>query len=215
MNPSLPLAKGPQAVKIPTETPAGRLHMLTTPWQEKDDATLLAHVAEGSHHAFAMLVERHATRFYRLAYRYVADKDTAEDIVQDAFVKLWENPAAWNPHKGAQFTTWFYRIVVNQCLDWQKKKRPLPLIEGMDAPDDTRPQDEQLALTRQQQALEKAIRALPERQQTALNLCFYEELSNQQAADIMGVGLKALQSLLMRAKANLKQVLDHELGDHP
>ena len=55
--------------------------------------------------------------------------------------------------------------------------------------------------------LEAALRNLPERQRTALNLCFYEELSNQEAADIMGIRLKALQSLIMRAKANLKKTL--------
>jgi DNA-directed RNA polymerase specialized sigma24 family protein len=55
-------------------------------WAEKDDQELLALVQEGSQPAFAELVQRHADRFYRLAYRYVQSRDTAEDIVQDAFV---------------------------------------------------------------------------------------------------------------------------------
>jgi RNA polymerase sigma-70 factor (ECF subfamily) len=63
-----------------------------------------------------------------------------------------------------------------------------------------------LAARQSQQRLEAAIAQLPERQRTALNLCFYESLSNQEAADIMGINLKALQSLLMRAKMTLKEV---------
>ena len=58
-------------------------------WPEKDDHDLLALIQDGSHDAFAVLVRRHTERFYRLAYRYVQTKETAEDIVQDAFLKLW------------------------------------------------------------------------------------------------------------------------------
>ena len=83
----------------------------------------------GSHDAFAVLVQRHTERFYRLAYRYVQNREEAEDIVQDAFLKLWEDPGRWQPERNSKFTTWFYRIVVNLCLDWQKKKRPLALDE--------------------------------------------------------------------------------------
>ena len=61
-------------------------------WPEKDDHELLALIQDGSHDAFAVLVQRHTERFYRLAYRYVQNRETAEDIVQDAFLKLWEDP---------------------------------------------------------------------------------------------------------------------------
>ena len=100
-------------------------------WPEKSDQELLALIQGGSHQAFAELVERHTTRFYRLAYRYVQNRETAEDLIQDAFLKLWENPASWQPERNSKFTTWFYRIVVNLCLDWQKKKRPIPLDEDI------------------------------------------------------------------------------------
>jgi RNA polymerase sigma-70 factor (ECF subfamily) len=174
-------------------------------WAEKDDQELLALVQEGSQPAFAELVQRHADRFYRLAYRYVQSRDTAEDIVQDAFVKLWEDPRKWQPSRKTRFTTWFYRIVVNLCLDWQKKKRPLPLDEEMPLIDERETADEAMIRIQEQKLLEKEIAALPERQRTALNLCFDEELSNQEAAELMGVNLKALQSLIMRAKATLKE----------
>ena len=174
-------------------------------WPEKDDHALLTLIQDGSHDAFAVLVQRHTERFYRLAYRYVQNRETAEDIVQDAFLKLWEDPGRWQPERNNKFTTWFYRIVVNLCLDWQKKKRPLALDEELPLADERETPDTAMIRTQEQQVLEQEIAALPERQRMALNLCFAEGLSNQEAAEVIGVRLKALQSLIMRAKATLKE----------
>lgn len=175
------------------------------PKPERGDQDLLALIQDGSHQAFAELVERHTLRFYRLAYRYVQNKETAEDIVQDAFLRLWENPASWRPDRSSKFTTWFYRIVVNLCLDWQKKKRPIRLDEAIPLVDERETADEAMIRIQEEKLLEKEIAALPERQRTALNLCFDEGLTNQEAAEVMKVNLKALQSLIMRAKTTLKQ----------
>lgn len=178
---------------------------MPVPWPEKEDHELLALVQEGSHPAFAELVRRHTDRYYRLAFRFVQNREAAEDVVQDAFVKLWENPARWRAEKNAKFTTWFYRVVVNLCLDWRKRKRPVELDEDMPLIDDRETADQAMLRREEQAALERAIAALPERQRTALNLCFDEALTNQQAAEIMSLSLKALQSLLMRAKTTLKE----------
>jgi RNA polymerase sigma-70 factor (ECF subfamily) len=180
-------------------------------WPDKDDRELLALIQGGSHHAFGTLVRRHTERFYRLAYRYVQSKEAAEDIVQDAFLKLWEDPGKWQPERNARFTTWFYRVVVNLALDWKKKKRPAALDEDLPLIDEREPADAAMIRAQEQDILEKEIAALPERQRTALNLCFAEELSNQEAADVMGTNLKALQSLVMRAKATLRERLKDRL----
>jgi RNA polymerase sigma-70 factor (ECF subfamily) len=180
---------------------------MATPWPDKDDNELLALIQDGSNQAFALLVERHTERFYRLAYRYVQSKEAAEDMVQDAFLKLWEDPHRWQADKNTKFTTWFYRVVVNLCLDWQKKKQPLALNEDMPIMDERESADEAMQRKQQQIALEGAIAALPERQRTAINLCYDEGLSNQDAADVMAINLKALQSLVMRAKTTLKERL--------
>ena len=174
-------------------------------WPEKNDHELLALIRDGSHQAFTVLVERHANRFYRLAFRFVQNKETAEDIVQDAFIKFWEDPGRWQPERNTKFTTWFYRIIVNLCLDWQKKKRPTELDEETLLPDERPSVDERMIRAEEQKMLEEEIAALPERQRTALNLCFDEGLSNQEAAEVMGLKLKALQSLIMRAKTTLKE----------
>lgn len=174
-------------------------------WPEKDDHELLTLIQAGNHDAFAVLVQRHTERFYRLAYRYLQNRETSEDIVQDAFLKLWEDPGRWQPERNSKFTTWFYRIVVNLCLDWQKKKRPLALDEELTLVDERETPDAAIIRTQEQQVLEQEIAALPERQRLAVNLCFAEGLSNQEAAEVIGVRLKALQSLIMRAKVTLKE----------
>ena len=180
--------------------------MAAANWADKDDYELLAFIQDGSHPAFAELVRRHTERFYRLAYRYVQSRETAEDIVQEAFLKLWENPGTWQPERSNKFSTWFYRVVINLCLDWRKKKRPAAYLDN-ETPlaDDQEPMDATMIRAQEQKVLEQEIAALPERQRTALNLCFGEGLSNQEAAEVMGVKLKALQSLIMRAKTTLKE----------
>lgn len=180
-------------------------------WPDKEDNELLALVRDGSHPAFAALVERHKDRYYRLAFRYLQTREAAEDVVQDAFLKLWEDPGRWEPDKNSKFTTWFYRVVVNLCLDWQKRKRPVALNEEMPLIDDRESVDQMMVRREEQRMLEQAIAALPERQRTAINLCFGEDLSNQDAADAMGVHLKALQSLIMRAKTTLKERMKNML----
>src|ERR1051325_10332158 len=119
-------------------------------WAEKDDGDLLALIQTGSDHAFGVLVRRHTERFYRLAYRYVQNREAAEDVVQDAFLKLWEDPGKWQPGRNSKFTTWFYRIVVNLCLDWQKKKRPAELNDEMPLVDENESPDEEIIRMQEQ-----------------------------------------------------------------
>jgi len=169
------------------------------------DEFLIRLIQEGKHEAFAEIVNRHSKRFYNIAYRLIFAKDDAEDIVQEAFLKLWEKRLSWNQSKEAKFTTWFYKVVVNLCLDYNRKKKPEPLTEDTQLVDRQQGQEVLLQERQKQIMFDRSIQELPERQQLALNLCFYEGLSNQEAAEIIGVNLKALQSLIMRAKITLKE----------
>ena len=169
------------------------------------DEQLLEEILEGSHSAFAELVRRHSTRFYNLAYRYLNNKQDAEDMVQNAFLKLWNKPDAWKAGKGAKFTTWFYRIIANQCLDEKKRSKPLAIGENEDFQGpDWQPENE-IDDARRAARVEAAFQELRDQDRTALNLCFYQDLPHQQAADIMGMKLKAFESLLFRAKAALRE----------
>ena len=170
---------------------------------KESDESLMVRVREGDHKAFASLVNRHSRMFYAAAFRMCGHQQEAEDIVQEAFIKLWKNPHSWDPENGAKFSTWFYRVVTNQALDHLRKRKPqaeVPETLSDGAPDAL----DQLEAGSMQADLERAIQSLPERLMAALNLRFYEGLSNKHAADILGVGVQALESLLMRAKTALR-----------
>ncbi|MEM9399609.1 MAG: sigma-70 family RNA polymerase sigma factor [Verrucomicrobiota bacterium] len=174
------------------------------------DEDLMEQICQQRHEAFTVLVRRHTDKYYSLAYRVLGDRGDAEDVVQEAFLRIWRKSGMWNRRKMTKFTTWFYRITLNLALDYKKKRKPILVDNLLEIPTENPDRIEILKNLEQQRQLEKAIRLLPERQQTALNLCFYEELSNKEAAMIMGISLKALQSLLMRGKSALKKELKLE-----
>lgn len=173
---------------------------------EDSDESLMRLIQQGNHQAFAMLVRRHTQRFFASAYRLCGNATQAEDMVQEAFLKIWQKPSLWKNDKGAKFTTWFYRILINMNIDALRKSRRHVGDGPLEYMADKAPSPEAaFAMNEEQAQLEAALLSLPERQRTALNLCFYDGLTNAEAADIMGVKIKALESLLMRAKAGLKE----------
>ncbi len=98
-------------------------------------------------------------------------------------------------------------MVINLCLDYKKKNKRETSDEYNEIESDANLQDGIVDMKNKQEIVNKYILQLPERQQIALNLCFYEGVSNKDAAEIMDINLKALQSLIMRAKVNLKEKL--------
>jgi len=177
---------------------------------EDSDESLMRLIRQGSHQAFAILVRRHTDRFYAAAFRIAGGAGEAEDLLQDSFLKIWQKPELWKEDKGAKFTTWFYRILVNGNIDRMRKRQKMVADNSIiDFVADSRMNPEtQAAENEEQMRMEQALNTLPERQKTALTLCFYEGLSNAEAADAMGVKVKALESLLMRAKTGLREALN-------
>lgn len=180
---------------------------MPTDTKELTDEELMRRVMEKDHESYSELVKRHTDRYYALSYRMLSEREGAEDVVQESFLMLWNTPRKWDESKNAKFTTWFYRVVVNACLDVKKRNKPEDPADDYDLADDARGQDDAADLKRTKDEVEAYIRELPESQQTALTLCFYEGVSQKEAASIMGVSVKALESLLMRAKSALRQKL--------
>ena len=190
-----------------------RINLYMADFPTLTDESLVERICDGDHRAFAILVERHSAMFFKAAYRICGNETNAEDIVQEAFLKLWKRPDSYDASKGAKFTTWFYRVISNLAIDATRKNagKFSESVEGIEIfPDNSVLQDRQYEMNMEQKNLEDAIQTLPERQKLALNLCFYEGLSNKEAADVIGVGLKALESLLMRAKKALKTQLSEQ-----
>ena len=180
--------------------------------KEYTDEVLMGKIKSGDGEAFSMLVVRHTKKYYSLAYRMLSSREEAEDTVQEAFLNLWTNPGGWDSGRKSKFTTWFYRVVANACIDRKRKNAPLPIDEGFDPPDLSAGAEEVIEVKERKENIDACIGELPESQQTALALCFYEGVSNRDAAEIMGVSVKALESLLMRAKASLRTKLGGEKG---
>ena len=177
-----------------------------------DDAELMQKIACGDNRAFKKLVQRHLLRSVRMAGRITGSSAEAEDAVQEAFIRVWKHAAYWESPEaaGAQFSTWFYRIVLNLCID-HKRKRTFTTLEEIPEPDDGRDNAE-TGLQRYElsNTVREAVDALPDRQRAAFVLCFYEEHSNKEAAAILGVSVKALESLLVRARKTLHDKLQPE-----
>jgi RNA polymerase sigma-70 factor (ECF subfamily) len=89
------------------------------------DESLVRRLIQRDNQAFSILVRRHSDLFYRAAYKVVMNKEDAEDIVQNAFLKIWDRPKLWKDGKGAAFKTWFYKIVMNSCIDFKRKKKEI------------------------------------------------------------------------------------------
>ncbi|MCC7275118.1 MAG: RNA polymerase sigma factor [Alphaproteobacteria bacterium] len=170
------------------------------------DETLMARAGRGDRLAYARLVDRHLRRVHAVARRFLADGPEAEDVAQEAFLRVWTQAPRWQPD-GARFTTWLYRITVNLCIDRKRRVTPLPL-EAAGEPEDGRP-DGFAARHRDevQTALSGAIALLPDSQRAAVLLSYYEGLGNAETATILGTTVGAVESLLVRARRALKDRL--------
>lgn len=179
-----------------------------------DDPSLLSLIADGCHTAFAILVQRHSSRFYAVSYRILDHREDAEEVVQEAFFMLWHNPHLWDASRGTKFTTWFYRVVVNKSLDVRRRKAAIAGAKNVEELKDVLAADDDLEsslLDAERRSLVKnALAMLPERQRAAIILCFYEQVPQIEATKILGVSLKALEGLLVRAKASLRQKLSED-----
>lgn len=171
---------------------------------------------KGDEGAFRELVETYQQKVLNTAVGMVQDMATAEDITQEVFVTVYKTLLSFKEQ--SSISTWIYRITVNKCLDHlraqSRQKRggllsKLFSIEGnaMETPDFVHPGI--LAENREKAAyLFKAINTLPDNQKTAFVLVHIEDLPQKEVADIMNLSVKAVESLLQRAKGNLRKQLE-------
>jgi RNA polymerase sigma-70 factor (ECF subfamily) len=170
-------------------------------------------VSGGDRAAYGVLVDRHADRMIRMAQRTVGSRQDAEDIVQDAFIRIWTHAGQWEPGR-AKLTTWSYRIVMNRFIAQQRRPRSEPLGDIDERPDPTPDAMESLYRTQMAQHVATAMAGLPVNQRAAIALCYYEELSNIEAAEILSVTVGAVESLLVRGRRQLREALQVHLTTH-
>lgn len=173
---------------------------------EADDEVLMARVTAGDAHAFDLVTARHRSQVWGLALRMLAQTADAEDVVQDVFIQLWQHAEDWEPAR-AKLSTWLYRITMNRCLNHLQRVRgrladddidDLPLADPGPGPDAALGQSER------QHLLGEAINALPERQRAAIHLVYGDGVSVAEAAAALMLSPKATESLLARARQQLR-----------
>ena len=174
--------------------------------EEPDDGALMRRVASGDALALGLIADRYTPMLYGISWRMLADSGEAEDVVQETMTRAWINAASWTP-VGGGLGAWLRRIATNLCLD---RKRRRAFVSDEDVPeraDESPSADALIDAERRRQAVAAAMQALPDRQRAAIVLTYYEGLSNAEAAAALGLGIKALESLLVRARQGLSRNL--------
>ncbi|MDD3371744.1 MAG: sigma-70 family RNA polymerase sigma factor [Alphaproteobacteria bacterium] len=178
------------------------------PVDQTPDHELMRRTACGDLCAYRELVDKHLNRGVKVAERMLGNRQDAEDVMQETCLKIWKEAPRWRPE--AKFTTWLYRVLLNACLDRKRRAAPV-MTDNLEGIFDTQPLAEDILIWKERSDQVKcALQLLPERQRAALVLNYYEEQSNQDAADAMGIALGAYQQLLFRARQKMK---DYLLGE--
>lgn len=180
--------------------------MNATPSNASDEA-LLGAFAKGDQRAARHLADRLLPRVLGQAARMLSDRDEAEDVAQEAMMRLWRIAPDWRQGE-AQVTTWLYRVVANLCIDRLRRRRGRVGLDQVDEPRDETPG---VAAQMQSQArllaLSDALAQLPERQAQAVALRHLEGLSNPQIAQIMDISVRSVESLTARGKRALADLM--------
>ncbi|MEM6618103.1 MAG: RNA polymerase sigma factor [Pseudomonadota bacterium] len=173
--------------------------------QVSDDA-LMVLFANGDGQAAEVLAWRHTPRVLALARRMLSDMAEAEDVAQEALMRLWKIAPDWRAGE-AKVSTWLYRVTANLCTDRLRRRRTTDLDAVPEQMDDAPSAEVRLMTADRAAALQGALARLPERQRLAVSLRFLSDLPNPEVADIMGVSVDAVESLLARGKRALATAL--------
>lgn len=173
--------------------------------EEESDEALMLKIARGDERAFRLLAPRYASRAVGLARRVSGSTADAEEIVQEAFLRVWIHAPRWRPT--AAFRTWFYRIVFNLALNRKRRTPFSPLAAAGDPPDPALGAAERMETAERSVMVDSAIASLPPRQRAAIVLTYNDELSNAEAAIVLGTSVSAFETLLVRAKRSLRERL--------
>jgi RNA polymerase sigma-70 factor (ECF subfamily) len=177
-----------------------------------DDTALLLAAGQGDAAAFETLMDRHHRAIIAFIHRFlgIADRATAEDLAQDVFFSAWRAAPRFRPQ--AAVRTWLLRIATNRCLNDRRSRRRKPTVplESDDRAAEAADDPEQTAF--RSRALRSAVAALPANQRAAVILKYAHDMPYSEIAAILETTDSAVESLLFRARARLRQTLQPALG---
>jgi RNA polymerase sigma factor (sigma-70 family) len=169
------------------------------------EAVLMLGVARGEPEACRQVIRQQGPSAYRFAFKILRDSVEAEDIAQEAMVRLWRQAPDWRPL--ARISTWLHKVIYRLALDRLRRRRE----EGLDAaealPDLSPGPEARFAAVQRRALVRAAMEQLPERQRTAVLLTHFQGLSGAEAASVLEVSIEALESLLARARRSLRTLL--------
>ncbi|WP_050602749.1 RNA polymerase sigma factor [Ruegeria sp. 6PALISEP08] len=170
------------------------------------DDELLGRFADGNAEAARVLTDRLGPRCYSVALRMLGNRAEAEDVTQEAMMRLWQLAPDWVSGQ-AKVSTWLYRVTLNLCVDLRRKKTPDRLSDVPEPEDGKASVVDRMQDQARKDALQVALAELPERQRQAVVLRHIEELPNPEIAGIMGISVEAVESLTARGKRSLAAIL--------
>ena len=170
------------------------------------DEDLLVRVAQGDPAAVRALAARKLPRQLALAGRMRGEASEAEDVAQEAMIRAWRQAPTWAPG-AARFDTWLHRVTLNLCYDRLRRRREIPTETPPEQSDEGPAPDRGLEAADVGRRVAAAMSVLPDRQREAVALCHYQEMTNIEAAAVMGVSVEALESLLSRGRRALRSAL--------
>lgn len=176
-----------------------------------NDEELIQTILKGNGERYDDIVERYQTKLYRTTYYYTLNIEDARDLTQEIFIKAYNN---LNKFKyGSTFSTWLYRIAVNHCIDWHRKKKSQhedpAHWDKLQAKEDSL---EDLVLRQEMiNEVQEAVNALPEIYRTILILYYFEDFNPQLIADILSTPKRTVETRLFRGRKLLKRKLDNTI----
>jgi RNA polymerase sigma-70 factor (ECF subfamily) len=178
------------------------------------DLDLARRAAAGEDRAFTALMRRHKEPLYRFVRRYVGEPDLAYEVVQESFVAAWRSLQRFDGRRS--FGVWLRAIALNKCRDRGRRlavrravlgDRDLDSLEATRQPDGAPTPEAALATREELRRLDRAIARLPEKLKEPLLLTWFEELSQQEAGQILGISAKAVETRTYRARLRLAELL--------
>ncbi len=184
---------------------------------ERADEELVVAAGQGDRQAFGALLERHHRSVVQFVYRYLslADRQTAEDLAQDIFLSVWKSAPSYEPRGRAM--VWLYRVATNACLNYRRNWRLRRTVSldpdvhreaGAQEYGSSVPDGATSAIASEEAAsVRAAVAQLPSRERAAVVLRHFHELSYTDIAEVLGLSVPAVESLLFRARKRLRAIL--------
>ena len=182
------------------------------------DEDLIRLIMKGDSDLYSEIIDRYSGKVYSTAYSYTHSQEEAKDLVQEILIKTYNSLSGFKAD--AKFSTWLYRIAVNTCIDWSRKKKSKAIMTAMSFEDtdifdvmvsDTDGPEELLLRQENKETIRNAVDDLPEIYKTVLILYYFEELQVQEICSILDTPRKTVETRLYRAKKLLKSILRQEL----